>query len=466
MALTSTGIGSGLDVNGLVQKLVQAEGAPKTARLDSAEAKAQAKLSALGTLRAALTTFRDTLAKLKDLDSFRGRQVTLSSPDFLKGTASSSAAPGSYAIEVEQLAQAQKLQSSPFLAKTTVVGTGTLTVTAGGQSFNIVIDSTNDTVAGIASAINASPAGGKVAATVITGVGGAATLTLTALNTGTANALTLTQSGGDGGLAALVFPPGVGSVLSEIAPALDAHAKIEGVEVTSTTNAISGAIDGVEVDLLKANDVGDTSTLTVQYDKAAARAQIDSLVKSYNGILDAVKSVASFNTDTKQGGPLFGDGGVRNIADQLRRVLGSAVPGLGSSFDMLAKIGVSAGLDGKLTVDGTKLDAAFTTNFDDVGKLFADPNAGIAIKLDQLLDPYLQTGGVFDGRNASLKSSIDDIGDQRKALNDRLTALQDRYLKQFNALDSLLAQLQSTSNFLTQQLANLPGSTPLTKKSS
>jgi flagellar hook-associated protein 2 len=462
--LTSSGVGSGLDVQGLVQKLVSAEGAPKSARLDAAEAKAQAKLSALGTLRAALSSFSDALAKLKDLDGFRGRKVVLSSPDFYSASATSAAAPASYAVEVEQLAQAHKLQSSPFLATSTVVGTGTLTIATGGNTYNIAIGSTNDTVAGIASAINASAAGQKVVATVVTGVGGAATLTLTARTTGTANALTVTQSGGDGGLAALAFPPGGGSGLTEIAPARDAHAKIEGVEITSATNAISGAIDGVEIDLLKKNDTGVTSTLTVQYDKVAARAQIDSLVKSYNAVIDAVKSVASYNADAKQGGPLFGDAGVTNVVDQLRRVLGSAVDGVSSSVNMLAKIGVSASLDGKLSVDGTKLDAIFTTSFDDIGKLFSDPTAGIATKLDKLLDPYLQTGGVFDGRNASLSSSIKDIGDQRSELNDRLAALQDRYLKQFNALDSMLAQLQSTSNFLTQQLANLPGATPLTKK--
>jgi len=172
-----------------------------------------------------------------------------------------------------------------------------------------------------------------------------------------------------------------------------------------------------------------------------------------------VKSVASYNADTKQGGPLFGDGGVTNIVDQLRRVLGSAIPGLDSSLNMLAKIGISADLDGHLSVDGTKLNAAFNTSFDNVGKLFASPNVGIASSLDDLLDSYLSSGGVFDGRNASLKASIADIGDQRQQLNDRLTDLQNRYLQQFNALDTLLAQLQSTSSFLTQQLANLPGFT-------
>src|SRR5687767_10236154 len=145
-SIVSTGVGSGLDVTGLVQKLVEAEGAPKAARLDTAEAKAQAKLSALGSLRSALAGFRDTVTKLKNIDAFQGRQVTLSKDEFISATATTSAALTSYAIEVDHLAAAHKLQSTPFLAATTPVGTGTLAITSGGVTVNVVIDGTNNTV--------------------------------------------------------------------------------------------------------------------------------------------------------------------------------------------------------------------------------------------------------------------------------------------------------------------------------
>jgi len=457
--IASNGVGSGIDVQGIVQKLVQAEGAPQTARLDTAEADAQGKISALGSLRSALSSFQDAVTKLQNINGFEGRQVVTSSDEFFSAIARTTALPASYEVEVEQLAQAHKLQSTPFVSSSTPVGTGTLRITTGGQSFNVVIDSTNNTVAGIANAINSSTAGKSVVATVITGASGAATFTLAARTTGVANALTVTQSGGDGGLAVLQYPPSGVTGLTQIAQARDAHAKIEGVEVTSATNTVSGAIAGVDISLLKANDAGDTSTLAVQYDKTSARSLVDAFVKAYNGVVDAVKSVASYDADTKQAGPLFGDSGIVNIVDQLRRVLGSTVTGPSPSFDMLAKIGVTADLDGHLSVDGTKLDAAFATGFDDVGKLFAAPDVGIANGLGNLLHSYLASGGVFDGRNDSLKASISDIGDQRQRLTDRLNALQARYLTQFNALDTLLAQMQSTSNFLTQQLSNLPGFT-------
>ncbi len=454
--LSSVGVGSGLDVQGIVTKLVQAEGSPTATRLNTAEAQVQAKLSALGTLRSALASFQDTVAVLKDVEKFRGRSATLSSSDFLDVSAAATAAPGTYSIEVEQLAQAHKLQSQTFASTSTVVGTGTLSILTGGETFDVAIDSTTDTLTGIAAAINDSAAGAKVVATVVVGTGGAARLTLTARASGAANALTVTASGGDGGLAVLATPPAVGG-LTEITPAQDAKVLIDGFEASSSTNTVTDAISGVELDLLAANQSGGTSQLTVGYDVAAARASIDDFVKSYNAVVDAIDSVASYNTDTKQGGPLFGDIGVRNLGYQLRRVLSDAVPGIDQSFDMLTKIGVTTQVDGKLSVDSAKADAAFSSNFDAIGDLFADPTNGLAVKLNTLLDPYLQSNGVFDSRTASLQSSIDDIGKQRDALNARLQVLQDRYLKQFNALDTLLSQLQSTSNYLTQQLSQLPG---------
>jgi flagellar hook-associated protein 2 len=131
---------------------------------------------------------------------------------------------------------------------------------------------------------------------------------------------------------------------------------------------------------------------------------------------------------------------------------------------MLAEIGITADLSGKLSVDSGDLEAAFAADFDAIGELFSANEVGVAVKLDKLLAPYLDSDGVFDSRAAGLKTSIDSINDRREALNERLAALQARYTKQFNALDGLLSQLQGTSNFLNQQLSQLPGSAPLRRE--
>ena len=368
-----------------------------------------------------------------------------------------SAVPGSYQIEVEQLAAAHKLQSAPgaFASATVPVGVGTLHISTGGQNFDVVINSSNNTLAGIAAAINSSAAGAKVQATILTAAG-EARLTIAARTVGAANALTITQTDGDGGLAGLVYPPSGGG-LTQVQAALDARAVIDGLTVTSATNTLSGAIAGVDVTLKEVNAADETTQITIGYNRTAARQTIDQLVKSYNEVVDAIKSVSSYNPETKQGGPLFGDAGVRNLVSQLRRELTTNVSGLTGPFDMLADIGISADLNGKLSVDSADLDAAFSANFDAVGALFATNQVGVAVKLDALLAPYLDSDGVLDARTSGLKTSIADIAERREALSERLAALQKRYTREFNALDTLMSQLQGTSNFLNQQLSRLPG---------
>jgi flagellar hook-associated protein 2 len=447
--IASAGAGSGLDVQGIVQKLVEAEGTPKIVRLNTEEAAAQAKLSALGTLRSALASFRSVVGVLKDIEKFQGRQVTTSSAKFFSATATSTAVPGSYSVEVDHLAQAQKSQSGDYLAVTDVVGTGTLTIEAGDDTFEITVDGTNNTLAGVAKAINASAAHDKVFATVVSGAT-KAVLTISARATGAANDFTVAQTGGDVDFTAFV------AGITPVQDAVDSLALVDGVQVTSATNTLSDAITGVNLQLLAANEDDETTNLAIDFNRTAARKAVDDFVKSYNSVVDAIKAVASYNTETRQGGPLFSDAGVRNIVYQLRRELSATVGGIAGSFDMLNEIGISAQIDGKLAVDSTKLDAAFTSDFDGIGALFATKDAGIAAKVDLLLDPYLKADGVFDARTKSLKSSIEDIGDRREVLNQKLEALQARYLKQFNALDQLLAKMQGTSNFLTQQLARLP----------
>jgi len=458
-SISSSGVGSGLDVAGIVTKLVEAEGKPQSTRLATQEAKAQAKLSALGSLRSALATFRDSLETLKDVDNFRGRDVVLSKPDFLAATASAKASPGSYAVEVQSLASAHRLASQTFTSASEVIGTGTLSIARGASSFTVTVAAGNDSVAAIAKAINDSTQNVGVSATVVTGVDGAR-LVLASTETGETNRIVVTQSGGDGGLVDLVYDPaGTGVTnLTELQAAADAHVLIDGFAVASPTNSIDGAVEGLTLDLLAANEVGKTTLVSVAFNPKSARATLDEFVKSYNALVDSIGSVASFDAKTHASGPLFGDAGVRNMVFQLRRELTASVAGMTGPFDMLNDIGITAQLDGKLSIDSARLDKAFAENFDSVGELFSAEETGLAVRLDATLEPYLQSSGVFDSRDESLKAQIDDIGDRRAALNQRLVALQARYTREFNALDSLLSQLQSTSGFLTQQLGNLPGS--------
>ena len=405
-------------------------------------------MSALGSLRSALAAFRDSLAKLEDLDHLprpRGDAVE-SGFRLRRGVLERGAR---YLPRRGPVAGVgHRLASDPVASASDAVGTGSLTIARGADAFTVDIATGDESLASIASAINAAPDNVGMFASIVTGVDGAR-LVLSSSETGAANSIVVTQTGGDGGLAALVYDPGGSSVtnLTEIQAAADAALVVDGFDATSSTNSVTDAVSGLTIDLNAENAPGETTTVTVGFSRDSARATIALFVKNYNSLVDAVNSVASYDPDTQQSGPLFGDAGVRNILYQLRREITASVGEDGAAFRSLSEIGITTQVDGKLSLDSAKLDAAFTANFDAVGEIFSTADTGIAVRLDQLLDPYLQTGGVFDSRNDTLKSMISDIGDQREQLNARLQSLQDRLLRQFNALDTLMAQLQSDQQF-------------------
>jgi len=459
----TSGIGSGLDIQGLVAQLVAAEGQPESIRLDTQEAQLQSKLSAVGSLTSALDALKTSFESLADADTFRGRTVSLSSPDFVAATATSSAAPASYSVEVQQLASAQRLVSAPVATADTIIGTGTLTLSLGGASFSVDIDTTNNTLTGIKDAINASTSNTGIVASIVTGVAGAQ-LILAGSETGAANQIVVTASGGDGGLVPLTYDPGNGIAnLTELEAAADASLLIEGILVSSATNTVADAIEGVEISLLAVNAPGETSTVSVDYDRDSAKAAVGKFVEAYNALIDMVTDATRYDPESGTAGPLLGDAGLRNILFQLRREMGRIGVGTPGSFNTLSELGITAELDGKLTVDDTELVAALDASLDGVVDFFSAEETGLAVRLDAFLDPYLQTGGVLESRRDGLNASIEVINERREALGERLVAVEARLLRQFNALDSLLAELQATSGFLQQQLSTLPGFDALTQ---
>ncbi|MGI9309781.1 MAG: flagellar filament capping protein FliD, partial [Gammaproteobacteria bacterium] len=267
-SITSTGIGSGLDIAGLVQQLVAAEAAPVSTRIAQKEARVQTKLSAFGSLKSALSDFRDQLDKMRTAKSFLTRSATSGNEDLFSVSVSESALPATYSVDVTQLAQTQKLTSGTFSDKDTVVGTGTLTITVGSAAFNIDVTAENNTLAGIRDSINGALDNTGVSATIVNADAGSY-LILTGENTGAANSMTVTQAGGDGGLAALEYDPGAGlKSLTESIAAQDALVKIDGFDVLSSTNKITGAVDGVTLDLLQA-DPGFPASLQIDNDTDA-----------------------------------------------------------------------------------------------------------------------------------------------------------------------------------------------------
>jgi len=424
-------------------------------RLGQKEARAQAKLSAFGSLKSSLADVRDQLATMRSQEQFLKRKAVSSNEDIFSATTTASALPSNYQIEVVQLAEAQRLTSGAFAGSDAAVGTGTLTVTVGTESMLVEIDAENNTLADIRNAINSAENNPGVSATIVNAEAGSY-LILTGNRTGAENTITITQSGGDGGLAALEYDPGNGlSALTQSQAAQDAQIRIDGFDVNSSTNTFAGAVEGVSI-LVKDVTAAGGETLRVENDNDAVSKIVDDFVTSYNALVDTLNSLTQFNADSESAAPLLGDSTIRSIRDQVRREMSTALSDTSLPFSTLSDVGIEVQLDGKLEVDQSKLSTALNDDFVRFGQLFSNAD-GFGTRLYDLADSFLDTDGIIETRTQGLTNQIDGIGDEREALNERLASLETRLLRQFNALDSLLAQLSSTSNFLTQQLSSLPG---------
>jgi flagellar hook-associated protein 2 len=451
MATTGAVGGSTIDVQSLVSQLISAEAAPQQRILQAREVKYNTTISALGALKGALSGFQSALDPLRAADIYDARTAVSADNDILTATATSAAANGVYNIEVMDLASGHQLRTGPIIGgSSSVIGTGTLTLSVGGNSFNVEIDATNYTVAGIAAAINNSEGNTGVQATLITGVDGTR-LVFTADKTGEASEITVEQSGGDGGLASLAT-----ANLTQTQEARDARISVAGVEAVSNTNVFSDVIEGVTLSIkAKLATPGETVALTVSRNTSATTDAVKKFVTAYNAMTGEIAKQRSFNSATKVAGPLFGDTMLRGVEEQIRHALNDPISGAGV-FDTLASIGIKTNAAGKLELNEEKLKTAMETDSGVVNKLFGGDN-GMAERMHALMKTKLDNGSEIDSRSTSANNGLQQLDKQKQALEARLTVMQARLMKEYTALDSLLSSMQSTSAYLAQQLANLPG---------
>jgi len=458
MSISSPGVGSGLDIGNLITQLVAAEGEAKNNRLDLREAESQGDISAYGSLKSALTIFQTAVKDLQTASDFQLRTATSSNSEIFTVTADESADISQYDIEVVQLAQAHKLITNSGFTSSEVVGGGSLTLSQDSESFSITVSST-DELTDVRDAINSASDNTGVLALIINvddGSGGTESkLVFTATESGLENSITITVSDDDlNNTDGLGLSRLVDGNLIETSAALDGQIKVEDQLVSSLNNEFEDVIDGVTINSVA---VGAGETLAVTTDKAAVTAKINTFIANYNGLIGTFSALGSFNGSTEAAGILIGDATLRGVENLIRREISSSVSGLTGSFSTLAELGITTDDDGKLSLDDTKFNTILDDNFDQVGELFSASN-GIANTLDNAIEQYVSSAGILDNRTEGLRTRIDDITEQREALDRRLISLESRLLAQFTALDTLVSSLTNQSNFLTQQLANLPGS--------
>ena len=390
--ITSAGVGSGLDISGLVTQLMALERRPLTI-LDTKEAGLQAKLSAYGSLKGALSAFQNSVRSLSGVSKFQALSAVSADTTVYTASATSIAVVGNYAVEVKQLAQTQKLASSAFTNTTDTVGTGTLTFQFGTYSGGVftvnsakaaqtvTIDSAHGTLAGVRDAVNAAKIG--VTATILNdGTGNK--LVFTSGDTGAANSLKITVSDtsdasntDNAGLSRLAYDPagtlGNGKNLTETVAAQNALLKVDGIDnISKASNMVTDVVQGVTLTLLKPSAANTPATLTVSRDTSSVRSAMADFVKAYNDLNKAVKDITKYDAATKKGAVLQGDYSALSIVTQVRQKLNTTITGLSGSYTTLSQVGISFQTDGTLAVDTTKLQTAIDTNFNDIAGLFAN----------------------------------------------------------------------------------------------
>ena len=476
-SISSAGIGSGLDVASLVTKLMAAEQAPLTA-LDKKEASYQAKLSAFGSLKSSLAALQTAAKALSTPVQLAPTKVTVADTTVLNATTSTGAIAGNYNIEVQSLAGSQKLiTATGFAATTAAVGTGVITLDFGSYSTasppvftanankttkTITIDSTNNTLAGIRDAINAANTGASAS---IINDGTKNYLSLTSSDTGAQNAMRISTTGTSStDLGMLDYDPSIDPAVdptatrsSQIVAAKDAVIIVDSVKITKPSNTITDAIEGVTLNLTNTTASGVTTKMALVNDTASVKTAIETFVKAYNDTNQAITDATAYNAATGTAAVLNGDSTVRSIQTQLRSLLGNPIVGATTGSTMLADVGITSQRDGTLAIDSAKLSSALTDTSKNLRSLFSTngENKGYGALVDIAIGRILSPVGLLPGHTNSINSSISDIAKQRVTVNARLAVIEKRYRAQFTALDVAVASMTSTSNFLTQQLAQL-----------
>ncbi len=384
--LSSPGVGSGLDVNNIVNQLMSLERRPLIA-LDSKEATHQTKLSAFGSLKGALSSLQSNVVSLAIPEKYTAIAAKITDTTLANVSATSAAVTGNYSIEVQTLAQSQKLKSASFTTTNTTIGSGTIsiqfgtynggafTINPGKAAQSIAVSSNNSTLEGIRDTINQANAG--VSASIVND-GSGNRLVISSNDTGLSNALKITTIDSDNnnsdnlGLSQLAYDATAGGTtnLTETVAASNATLVIDGISISKASNKITDAIEGVTLDLLKTN-LGSPTTLNLSRDTASIQSTISSFVKAFNDLNKTIADLSKYDATTRQASILTGDSTVRSIQTKLRNAISDPLTTAGGGLSLLSEVGISFQTDGTLKFDPSKLTEILNDPTKDISTLFA-----------------------------------------------------------------------------------------------
>ncbi|WP_439686681.1 flagellar filament capping protein FliD [Cupriavidus oxalaticus] len=463
--ISSIGIGSNLDLSNLLDQLKTAEQAPLTA-IDNQAKSYQTKLSAYSQVQSVLTAYQAAAKKLSDAATFGAVKASVGSTDVMSVTTTAKAVPGNYNITVNTLATAQSLVASNVADQKAAIGGGEITFDFGEGLASGDDPTTTKTVTipagasleGVRDAIN--KAGIGVTASIINdGSASPYRLVLTSDKTGTE--ATMRVSSTDAALNDLVAfdpaaAPGANKMEQKVPPA-NATLTINGIDVISQSNAVVDAAQGVTMNLSKTG----TTSLVITRDNDAIKTSVQAFVTAYNNIQSAAKSLTAFDADAGTSAALTGDGTLRSIQSSLRSMLGGAMDdGKGGSITLI-DIGITFNKDGTMALDSSKLTKALNDNLGGVTAMFSSTtgNGGIGKQVNDYVDGLTKTNGALKTAQDGITKTLKNLEDDYDRVQERVTATIDRYKTQFTQLDMLVAQMNRTSSYLTQQFDALKAQT-------
>ncbi|MDH4275339.1 MAG: flagellar filament capping protein FliD [Gammaproteobacteria bacterium] len=412
-AISGLGVGSGLDIQSLVQQLLQYEGKPRADALDKKETGIQAKISVMGGIKSAMSDLQAVLSALKVSGTFGAYKAVSSDTSIFTATASSGNAAGAHTIEVTQLSQAHALASVAYADTTSqLVGTGTLTLDLGTLSGGVftadaarsgkTITVTDGSLAGVRDAINTANVG--VTASIVNS-GAGYQLVLTS-QSGAASTMRISAADNDGihtdaaGLSGLVFDPVGTQNMSQTLAAQDALVRIDGINVTSATNTVTDALSGVTL-ALKKQAPGTVVNLTISNDASQASSAVANFVNKYNELIKTIKDSSFYDKTTKKSGTMLGDSMIWGLQSGLHRMITKTVGDASTTYRTLSSVGVQFERDGSLSFSKAKFETAMSTKMSEVQRLFAGgpapANSASTISgLNWLAVPTGMTAGALD----------------------------------------------------------------------
>lgn len=460
--ISSLGLGSGLDLNGLLDKLTQAE-QKRLTPYTSKQSSYNAQITAYGTLKGTLEKFDNLSKEMAKEDVFKG--TTATEHDAFKITTNAKAVPGNYVVEVTKLAQAQTLTTqAPIGDQIAKLGTEgvtdrSLTITAGNPPKETKIPLSDDqtSLVELRDAINGAKAG--VTASIMRVGDNDYQLAIGSSTTGENNKAVL-QVNNDNKLGDILnYNPARGvTAMKETVKPQDAELVVNGTAIKRSTNSINDALQGVTLDLRTKTKDGVPQNLVLSRNDAGTADKIKEWVDSYNSLLDTFNSLSKY-TPVKSGeaqntsnGPLLGDNTLRGVQSSIKNVLSAAQDN--PELKGLGNLGISTNpKTGKLEIDSAKLKKAMDEKPDQVCNFFVGngKDTGMATEIHNEIQSYIKAGGIIENSTKSINTNLDRLNNQITTVTASIQNTLDRYKLQFVQLDTMMSKMNGTSNYLTQQ---------------